>query len=60
MVDGRGGGCHGAVDAFWGDERGAEEVGGEEGGTEFFAECGGIGECEEAVEGSDGDHAFLV
>jgi len=59
-VDGFGRAGHGAVDAFGGDEGGAEEVGGGEGGAELVAEgCGG-GEREEAVEGGDGEHAGLV
>ena len=50
---------HGAVDAFGGDEGGAEEVGGEEGRTELVAEGCGVGEREEAVEGGDGVHAVF-
>jgi hypothetical protein len=57
VVDEVGRAGHGAVDAFGGDEGGAEEVGGGEGGTELVAEGCGIGEREEAVEGGDGVHA---
>ena len=56
-VDGFGIAGHGAVDAFGGDERGAAQIGGGEGGAKLVAEgCGSV-EREEFVEGCDGDHA---
>lgn len=57
VVDGFGRAGHSSVDAFGGDEGGAEEVSGGEGGAEFVAEGCGSGEREEAVVGGDGVHA---